>query len=145
MSEILDTEGTLDILQSIKDSGLTEPQMRELLRKLKGEKVDSRHTIKHDSRNGKVQKVREVIRTYSCAHCGSRWTRVITLTPDESVVALDKAGKTILITWAGPYTMDSWVSQCSACSMYVDKMQHEELRRRYLEALKYIPLPRNEK
>lgn len=145
METELATEETLDILQSIKESGMTEPQVRELLRKLKGEKVDSRHKLKSDVRNGSVKKVREVVRTYSCAHCGSRWTRVLTLTPDESVVGLDKAGKTILITWAGPYTLDSWVHECSACTMYIDKMPIEEIKRRYKESLKWIPLPRTEK
>jgi hypothetical protein len=141
MSELQVEEG-MDILQSIKEAGLNESQVRELLRKLKGEKVDSRHKLKSDTKHGDCKKVREVTRTYNCAHCGARWTRVISLTPEDVVCGLDKMGKTVLITYAGPYVLDSWVHQCSNCVLYVDKMTTEELKRRYLETLKYVPLPK---
>jgi len=133
-------EDTIDVLGMIKDANLTSAQVLELMRKLKGEKIVKTKT---PSQHGPAKKITEITRTYNCAHCGARWTTVVKLTGMDQIAALDKAGKCQLVTVAGPYIIDSWVHSCSNCAHYVDKMALPELQRRYLETLKYVPLPRD--
>jgi hypothetical protein len=94
-----------------------------------------------------VKHLTQIVRTYTCSTCGHRWTRTLSIADTESLCGVDKTTGAVVVADAkhGPYTMNSWTHSCSRCDTFIEKMDRQELERRYKEARMYLPFPREEK
>lgn len=144
MNETIGTKKVDELIELIDQQSFSKKRVQDLVKALiKGKPLHPHQG--HKPKASPVTHLTDVIRTYTCITCGSRWTHTIQLTQNDSVCGVDKNGKVHIITSKGPYQLDSWVKSCSSCASYIAKLTREELEELAMSLLVYRPYPPVEK
>ena len=94
-----------------------------------------------------VKHLTQIVRTYTCFTCGSRWTRTIQIADTETLCGVDRHTGNIVCADAkhGPYTIDSWTHSCNKCDGYIAQLPRDVLEQLYKEARMFTPFPKEDK
>lgn len=138
----LSTELLMQLREVIEERHLTSIQVREMLKEMHaGRTPTPRRGTPHAS---PVKRLTDIVRTYTCATCGSRWTHTVRITDNETICTSDaRSGQTVIAdARSGPYQLDSWVHTCDRCVDFVSRLSREELERAYIISRRFTPLPK---
>lgn len=144
MNEKIGSKNVSELIELIDRQGLSDKGVQDLVKALASGKPLHPHR-EHRPKATPVTHVTDILRTFTCITCGQRWTHTITLTPNDSVCALNKSGQVTIITSKGPYQVDSWVKTCSRCADYISKLSRPELEDLTKRLLQYQPYPKVDK
>ena len=128
---------TEEILNRVESGEMRDADVARLIKEMQN---GTRPPAERVRRVEPVRRVTDVVRTFTCAHCGARWTITHQIKETESFAAMSKTGP-IIITFKGPHEVESWAASCSCCHFKVERMSREELEKAYLALLKHKPLP----
>ncbi|MFA5378308.1 MAG: hypothetical protein WC455_21320 [Dehalococcoidia bacterium] len=134
-------ESINELRQLIADQNISGTQVSALFREM-GFATQKRASVQvHKA--APVTKLTTIVRTYTCATCGSRYTHAIKITDADTLCGVDKSSGQVIIADAkrGPYIIDSWTRSCNRCDDYISKLSKEELIERYKQARMFVPLP----
>ncbi len=142
MEETIGGKTVAELVAKIEQMDLSEKAVHDLVHSLQtGQPLHPKNGSPHP-KSSPVTKLTEIVRTYTCITCGSRWTHAIQLTNAESICTQDKTGKVVVITSKGPYQVDSFTRSCQRCGDYLTTLSRHELENLAYGLLQFRPLPK---